>query len=342
MIRIGVIGYGYWGPNLVRNFSELGGCRVGMVSDLQEDRLARVQARYPGVAVTRDSAELIDSPEIDAVAISTPVSTHYDLALRALRAGKHVLVEKPLTVSSEQAARLIDEAEGRKLVLMVDHTFVYTGAVRKILELTQSAGLGDIYYYDSVRINLGLFQEDVDVIYDLAVHDFAIMDYVLPFKPVAISATGISHVPGSNENIAYITAFFEQPLIAHVHVNWLSPVKVRQTLIGGSHRMILYDDVQPSEKIKIYDKGIDLSSSAESAYHMLVSYRSGDMWAPKLDMTEALRVELGHFLDCIGKNLTPLTDGHAGYRVVKILEAATESVRGRGRLIELAGTGARA
>jgi predicted dehydrogenase len=342
MIRIGVIGYGYWGPNLVRNFSELGGCRVGMVGDLQADRLARVQSRYPGVAVTTDSAELIDSPEIDAVAISTPVSTHYDLALRALRAGKHVLVEKPLTVSSEQAARLIDEAERRKLVLMVDHTFVYTGAVRKILELTQSAGLGDIYYYDSVRINLGLFQEDVDVIYDLAVHDFAIMDYILPFKPVAISATGISHVPGGNENIAYITAFFEQPLIAHVHVNWLSPVKVRQTLIGGSHRMILYDDVQPSEKIKIYDKGIDLSSSVESAYHMLVSYRSGDMWAPKLDMTEALRVELAHFLDCIGKNLTPLTDGHAGYRVVKILEAATESVRGRGRLIELAGTGARA
>jgi predicted dehydrogenase len=341
MIRIGVIGYGYWGPNLVRNFSELAGCRVGMVSDLQADRLARVQARYPGVAVTSDSTELIDSPEIDAVAISTPVSTHYDLALRALRAGKHVLVEKPLTVSSEQAARLIDEAERRKLVLMVDHTFVYTGAVRKILELTQSAGLGDIYYYDSVRINLGLFQEDVDVIYDLAVHDFAIMDYILPFKPVAISATGISHVPGGNENIAYITAFFEQPLIAHVHVNWLSPVKVRQTLIGGSHRMILYDDVQPSEKIKIYDKGIDLSSSAESAYHMLVSYRSGDMWAPKLDMTEALRVELAHFLDCIGKNLTPLTDGHAGHRVVKILEAATESVRGRGRLIELAGAGAR-
>ena len=342
MIGIGVIGYGYWGPNLVRNFSELSSCRVAMTSDLQPERLALVQSRYPRISVTTDSAELIDSPEIDAVAISTPVSSHYDLALRALRAGKHVLVEKPLTSSSEQALRLIEEAERRNLVLMVDHTFVYTGAVRKILELTESKGLGDLYYYDSVRINLGLFQYDVDVIYDLAVHDFAIMDYILPCKPVAISATGISHVHGGKENIAYITAFFEPALIAHVHVNWLSPVKVRQTLIGGSRRMIVYDDVQPSEKVKVYEKGIDLSTSPESAYQMLVSYRSGDMWAPKLEMTEALHVELSHFIDCIDNKLTPVTDGHAGYRVVKVLEAATESVKGRGRLIELAGANARA
>jgi predicted dehydrogenase len=340
MIRIGVIGYGYWGPNLVRNFSELPDCRVVMTSDLQPERLALVQSRYPRIAVTTDSSELIDSPETDAIAISTPVSSHYDLALRALQAGKHVLVEKPLTSTSQQAMHLIEEAEKRNLVLMVDHTFVYTGAVRKILELTESAGLGDIYYYDSVRINLGLFQYDVDVIYDLAVHDFAIMDYILPSKPVAISATGISHVPSGKEDIAYITAFFEPRLIAHVHVNWLSPVKVRQTLIGGSRRMILYDDVQPSEKVKVYDKGIDLSSSAESAYQMLVSYRSGDMWAPKLEMTEALHVELSHFIRCISNKLTPITDGHAGYRVVKILEAATESVKGRGRLVELSGTNA--
>jgi predicted dehydrogenase len=342
MIRIGVIGYGYWGPNLVRNFAELPGCRVAMTSDLHRERLALVQSRYPRITVTTDSAELIDNPEIDAVAISTPISSHYELALRALRAGKHVLVEKPLTSSSEEALRLIEEADRRNLVLMVDHTFVYTGAVRKVLELTESRGVGDLYYYDSVRINLGLFQYDVDVIYDLAVHDFAIMDYILPCKPVAISATGISHVLGGKENIAYITAFFEHALIAHVHVNWLSPVKVRQTLIGGSRRMIVYDDVQPSEKVKVYEKGIDVSTSTESAYQMRVSYRSGDMWAPKLDMTEALHVELSHFIDCIEKCETPITDGHAGYRVVKVLEAATESVKGRGRLIELAGVNARA
>src|ERR1700676_2100310 len=248
MIRVGVIGYGYWGPNLVRNFAESKRSKVVAVSDLRPERLALVQSRYPAMQTTTDYHDLIQNPEIDAIAISTPVSTHFELAMGALRGGKHVLIEKPLTRTSDEALRLLDEAARRKLTVMVDHTFVYTGAVRKIHDMIESGELGNLYYYDSVRINLGLFQLDVDVIHDLAVHDFAIMDYLLPWKPVAISATGSSHVPKGKENIAYITAFFENDFIADVHVNWLSPVKVRQTLIGGSRRMIVYDDVNPSEK----------------------------------------------------------------------------------------------
>jgi predicted dehydrogenase len=332
MIRLGVIGYGYWGPNLVRNFSESCPFEVAGISDLRPERLALAQKRYPGARVTADYRDLIQDPQIDAIAISTPVSTHYELALNALRGGKHVLIEKPLTSTSEEALSLIEEATRRRLVLMVDHTFVYTGAVRKIHELMHSGELGNLYYYDSVRINLGLFQLDVDVIHDLAVHDFAIMDYLLPWKPVAISATGSSHVPRGKQNIAYITAFYPNDFIAHIHVNWLSPVKVRQTLIGGSRRMIVYDDVHPSEKVKIYDRGINVNPDP---YAMLVSYRSGDMMAPQLDTTEALSTEVTHFAECIENGLTPITDAHAGLRVVRILEAACESMAGRGKLVEL-------
>jgi predicted dehydrogenase len=334
-INIGIIGYGYWGPNLVRNFSEIPGVRVKIVSDFKPELLAKVQARYPTIQVTTNCQDIFSDSKIDAVAIATPVSTHFDLALAALQAGKHVLVEKPITVTTEQALRLIDEAERRNLVLMVDHTFVYTGAVRKMAELISNKGLGDIYYYDSVRVNLGLFQHDVNVLWDLAVHDLSIMDYVLLSKPYAVSATGMNHVPQGPENIAYLTLFFEDNLIAHINVNWLAPVKVRRTLIGGSQKMIVFDDLDPSEKIKVYDKGITVNGSSESVYQMLIGYRTGDMWAPKLDMTEALRTEGLHFIRCIEESSHPITDGKAGLRIVRILEAATQSMKQQGRLVEL-------
>ncbi len=335
MIKVGVIGYGYWGPNLVRNFMAAPGSAVTRVCDLREERLTPLQKLYPGVQTCSKPDELIGDPAIDAVVIATPVSSHFELAMASLKAGKHVLVEKPLAARSDQARQLIDEAARRKLVLLVDHTFVYTDAVRKIRELIASGELGEIYYYDAVRVNLGLFQHDVNVVWDLAIHDLSIMDYVLPEKPVAISATGISHIPGQPENVAYITLFFAGSQIAHVHVNWLTPVKVRHTLIGGSEKMILYDDLDPSEKLKVYDKGINVTPRPEDVYKMLVSYRSGDMWAPRLDNTEALQTEALHFIDCVENGRQPDTDGPAGLRMVSMIEAAETSLRDRGRLIEL-------
>jgi predicted dehydrogenase len=338
MIGIAVVGYGYWGPNLVRNFWETPGARLVSVCDLQTDRLAGVQTRYPAVEITANFSELLSDPRVDAIAIATPVSSHFDLALRALQAGKHVFVEKPIASTTEQAQRLVDEAERRKLVLAVDHTFVHTGAVRKMRELVED-GLGDVYYYDSVRVNLGLFQHDVSVVWDLAVHDLSIMDYVLRAKPVAVSATGVSHVGGEPENIAYLNLFFENNLIGHIHVNWLAPVKIRRTLVGGSRKMIVYDDLEPSEKIKVYDKGITLNGNGagngDKRYQMLVGYRTGDMWAPQLEMKEALGTELREFVGCIENSKAPIADGHAGLRVVRILEAATKSLAERGRVIEL-------
>jgi predicted dehydrogenase len=342
MIGVGVVGYGYWGPNLVRNFSEALETQVVGVSDLRPERLALVQNRYPGVQVSSDYKILLANPKIDAIAISTPVSTHFDLAMQALRAGKHVLVEKPLANSSNQVLTLMEEADRRKLVLMVDHTFVYTGAVRKMAEIIRGGGLGDLLYYDSVRINLGLFQHDVDVIWDLAVHDFSIMQHLLSEWPRAVAATGMKHVAGGMENIAYITAFFDSSLIAHVNVNWLSPVKVRRTLIGGSKQMIVYDDVEGSEKVKVYDRGITVNGNPEDVYKILLSYRSGDMYGPKLDPTEALMCEVRHFAECINKGMCPITDGQAALQVIRVLEAATLSMRDRGRLVEVPATSAMA
>jgi predicted dehydrogenase len=336
MIKVGVIGYGYWGPNMVRNFAENPNTEMVAVSDFRRDRLALAERRCPGIRVTQDHHDLLNDPTIDAVAIVTPVSSHFELALEALRAGKHVLVEKPMTATSEQGMRLIEEAEQRNLTLMVDQTFVYTGAVRKIREMTDAGKLGQLYYFDSTRVNLGLFQHDVDVIWDLAVHDLAIMDYVLPNRPCAVTATGMNHVSGGTENIAYLTIFFEDRMIAHINVNWLSPVKVRRTMIGGSKQMIVYDDMEPSEKIKVYDKGITVNGNPEALYKMMIGYRSGDMCAPQLDSTEGLQREVQHFADCIERGERPITDGHAGLRVVRILEAATRSMKQRGRLVELA------
>ena len=335
MIGIGVIGYGYWGPNLVRNFSDTPGSRVVAVSDLSRDRLDRVSGRYPNVLTTTDANELIDNPGVDAVVIATPVSTHCELGLRALAAGKHVWIEKPLAATSDEARRLGDEAAGRGLVLMVDHTFVYTGAVRKISELVKTGQLGALFYYDSVRVNLGLFQYDVDVMWDLAVHDLSIMDYVLDARPRAVSALGSAHVPGRTANVAYLTCLFEDSLIAHFHVNWLAPVKVRRTLIGGARQMIVYDDLEPSEKVRVYDKGITVDPGPDGRYEMLVSYRTGDMWAPHLEATEALTVAARDFIESIDTGRDPGTNSAVGLRVVRILEAATRSMEHQGELIEL-------
>lgn len=339
MIKVGVVGYGYWGPNLVRNLFEVSETEVVAVSDQREERLALVKSRYPSVEVTTNYRDMLANNEIDAIAIATPVSTHYDLAMQALQSGKHVMVEKPMTSTSEQAMRLIDEATRRNLTLLVDHTFVYTAAVRKIKDIVESGKLGNIYYYDSTRVNLGLFQHDVDVLWDLAVHDLAIMSYILPNAPCAVAATGINHVIGGTENLAYLTMFFEENVIAHVNVNWLSPVKIRRTLIGGSKQMIVYDDMEPSEKVKVYDKGITLNSGTDNLYKALVGYRSGDMFAPHLDVSEALKVELQHFAHCICTGEEPMTGGFMGLQVVRLLESASYSMKHRGRLVELAADG---
>jgi len=335
MLRVGVIGYGYWGPNLVRNFTEASNACVTWVADPRAERLALVASRYPSVKTTLDPDELVCSPEVDAVVIATPVATHCDLALRALASGKHVLVEKPLAHSTEAGRRIVDEAARRGLTLMVDHTFPYTGAVRKIKQLVDEGRLGDFYYYDSVRVNLGLFQRDVSVVWDLAVHDLAILEYLLPQKPLAVSATGVNHVSGQYENIAYLTLFYPDSAIAHVHVNWLAPVKLRQTLIGGSKNMIVYDDLQPAEKVKVYDKGVTMETDPASIYELRVGYRAGDMWAPKIDGREALRLLAEHFVRCVQGTEEPLTGGEAGLRVVQTMEAATRSMAMRGTVVDL-------
>lgn len=339
MIGIGIIGYGYWGPNLVRNFAETPGANVVAVADLDPKKLETVQRRYPAVKITADFKELLTDPSIDAIAIATPVSSHFELGMAALKAGKHLWLEKPMAETSLQARKLVDEAERRGLVLIVDHTFIYTGAVRKMAEIIKAGELGRIYYYDSIRVNLGLFQRDVNVISDLAVHDFSILDYLLNEHPVAVSASGMNHFPGTPENLAYITLFYDSGIIAHANVSWLAPVKVRQILVGGSKKMITYDDLEPSEKIKIYDKGVSFTDNPEQIYQMRVGYRMGDMWAPRLNATEALRVEGEHFVDCIEHSKVPETSGRLGLRVVELIEAASSSMGGKGETVYIPNKG---
>lgn len=333
MIRVGVIGYGYWGPNIVRNLHRLDSMRVETVCDKSRSALARVEKTYPGVKTVTDPAEILKSPQIDAVAVITPVWTHYELTKAALENGKHVFVEKPFTSNAKQAEELIELAARKNLQIMVDHTFLFTGAVRKIHELIQGDVLGDLYYYDAVRVNLGLFQHDVSVIWDLAPHDLSIMDYLIAQRAEAVVATGECHLNG-HEDIAYMTVYFPKNIIAHIHVNWLSPVKVRTTLIGGQKKMLVWNDVEADEKIKVYDKGVEITS-AEGVRELLVNYRSGDMWSPQIEQVEALHRELGYFAECIENNKIPFNDGHAGLRVVKMLEAAENSVKKRGELIRL-------
>lgn len=333
MINIGVIGYGYWGPNLVRNFSEVSGALVHSVADLDSSKLDTVKRRYPSINTTNDCMRVIHDGTIDAVAIATPVSTHFELAMAALKAGKHVWIEKPMAETSLQARKLVEEAERRNRVLLVDHTFIYTGAVRKMAEIVGSGELGKVYYYDAVRVNLGLFQRDVNVISDLAVHDFSILDYILGEHPVAVSASGMTHFPGTPENLAYVSLFYNSGVIAHASVNWLAPVKVRQILLGGSKKMIVYDDMNASEKIKVYDSGVSFTDDPAKIYQLRVGYRTGDMWAPKVEATEALTVAGEHFIKCIEEGAKPLTDGALGLRVVELIEAATSSMRGKGETV---------
>jgi predicted dehydrogenase len=333
MINMGVIGYGYWGPNIVRNFNGLEETRVLSICDGNQAAMKRARKSYPLIAVTDDPNSVLTSPEIDAVAVITPVSTHYELAKKALENGKHVFVEKPFTTTVAQAEELIELADKKKLTIMVDHTFIFTGAVRKIKQLIDEKVLGELYYYDSVRVNLGLFQHDINVIWDLAPHDFAVMDFLLSDKPFAIAASAKAHV-SNMEDTAYVTVHFHNNLIAHFNVNWLSPVKVRTTLIGGEKKMLVWNDVEPDEKIRIYDKGVEVSST-EDKYKMLVNYRSGDMYAPRVEQVEALRVEAEYFERCVKANETPINDGHAGLRVVRMLEACSVSLQKNGRAVTL-------
>jgi len=333
MINMGIIGYGYWGPNIVRNSSVLEGARVSSICDGNQQALNRARKSYPNSAVTQDCNDILNSTEIDAVAVITPVSTHFELAKKALENGKHVFVEKPFTATAAQAEELIALAERKKLTIMVDHTFLFTGAVNKIKEHIKMKTLGELYYYDSVRVNLGLFQHDVNVVWDLAPHDFAIMDYLVEERPMAVSACGKAHV-SSMEDTAFVTLQFNNNMIAHFNVNWLSPVKVRTTRIGGEKKMLVWNDLEADEKIKIYDKGVEVKSK-EATYRMLVNYRSGDMYAPRVEPVEALKLETQYFVRCIEKNETPINDGHAGLRVVKMLEACSESLKKNGQQVKL-------
>ncbi len=333
MINIGVIGYGYWGPNIVRSFMGVEGACVSMISDASMNALRRVGKDYPHIRTTRYDKEVILSPEIDAVAIVTPVSTHYELAKTALQNGKHIFVEKPFTASTGQAEELINLAAQKNLKIMVDHTFLFTGAVKKIKELIDEDVLGELYYFDSIRINLGLLQSDVNVIWDLAPHDLSIMDYLIRRDPVAISATGKAHINGM-EDVAYITVYFNDNLISHFHVNWLSPVKIRTTLIGGQKKMLVWNDLEADEKLKVYDRGVEVNDK-EQSYHARVNYRSGDIWVPKLEQGEALKTEAAYFINCINEDLTPINDGAAGFRIVRMIEAIVSSIECRGEIVYL-------
>ena len=333
MISIGIIGYGYWGPNIVRNLYGLEGCQVAAVCDHSPPALKRAKQTHPDLPVTPDSSELLTSPQIDAIAVVTPVWTHFDLAKAALENGKHVFVEKPFTSTSQQAEELIELADRKNLKIMVDHTFLFTGAVQKIHQLIEEGVLGDLYYYDSTRVNLGLFQHDVSVVWDLAPHDLSIMDFLIQDKPEAVVATGEAHLNGLVD-VAFITIYFPRNTIAHVNVNWLSPVKIRTTLIGGEKKMLVWNDLEADEKIKLYDKGVQMNNG-QGLHDLMVSYRSGDMWAPRVEQAEALKVELNYFIECVTKGHTPLNDGVAGSRVVKLLEAADQSLKERGKAIQL-------
>lgn len=331
MIRFGVIGYGYWGPNIVRNLHSLESATVVTICDKSTSSLERARKTYPGVKLATDCEEVVTAPDIDAVAVITPVWTHFELAKRALMNGKHVFIEKPFTSTSQQAEELIELAERKGLTIMVDHTFLFTGAVRKIQQLLSENALGKLQYYDSTRVNLGLFQHDIDVLWDLAPHDLSIVDYLIGEKPEGIVATGAPHVNGLSY-VAFMTVYFPNNVIAHINVNWLSPVKIRTTLIGGEHKMLVWNDLEADEKIKIYDKGVEIANS-EGVYNLLVSYRSGDMWSPKLQATEALKEELTYFVECVEKKKRPFNDGMAGLRVVRMLEAAGKSLKEKGQVV---------
>jgi len=334
-LRVAVVGCGYWGQNLLRNFCELEEVEVLIACDADPRSLARSGRRYPTLEVTKNYKDVLADPRVEGVVLATPVSTHYPFAYQALQAGKHVLVEKPLAQSSRQVQDLIQLAERMGKTLMVDHTFLYTSAVRRMKALVDSGEIGDLLYFDSIRISLGLVQSDINVLWDLGPHDLSIMDFLCQREPVSISATGVKHLETPYQDIAYVTVQFEGNLIAHFHLNWLSPVKVRRTLVGGSKKMIVYDDMENSEKIRIYDKGITQNHDPERRERMLTGYRNGDMLAPNLEGTEALRLMAREFVNSIAENRAPLTDGHAGLRIVRLLEAAQVSMEQNGKIVYL-------
>jgi len=340
MIKLGIVGYGYWGPNVARNFSETSGAQVVAVCDGDDASLRRAEQKFPGIRASRDCRELVKSADLDAVAIVTPVSSHFEIAREALLHGKHVFIEKPFTASAVEAEQLIELADKKRLKIMVDHTFLFTGAVQKIKELIDQGVLGDLYYFDSIRVNLGLFQKDVNVVWDLAPHDLSIMDYLIKKNPVGVMATGVAHFHNALEDVAYITVYFPDNVIAHLNVNWLSPVKIRTTLIGGQKKMLVWNDLVSDEKIRVYDKGVEgleglEEESVEMAHGRRVSYRSGDMWAPRVSQVEALKHEASYFIECLEKDLTPDNDGRAGLRVVRMLEAIIKSMKLGGALVGL-------
>lgn len=332
-IGIGIVGLGYWGPNLIRNFSEVENCNVVMACDLDEDKLKPATRKYPSIQVTSRYDDLIKAPNVDAIVIATPVFTHYELVRKALERKKHVLVEKPMCATVKEAHNLINIARKNNKLLMVDHTFLYTSSVRKIKELVSNGELGDLYYFDSVRINLGLFQPDVNVVWDLAPHDFSIANYIIGEEPVSLSVLGKNVNDNKVACMAYITIKFRSGIIAHIHVSWLSPVKVRRIIVGGSKKMIIYDDVEPTEKIRVYDTSIQFDYTKENP--LQPTYRLGDIHIPRLEQKEALWVEASHFVDCILKSKKPLTDAEAGLAVVKMLEASDTSLREGGREVKL-------
>ncbi len=335
MIRTAVIGIGYWGPNIVRNFMAEPDIDLKYCVDLSKEALDYIKNIYPTIEIALDYEDIISKNDVDLVAICTPVYTHYEIAKKALEAGKHVFIEKPMSSTSNQAIELVNLAEKKNLHIFVDHTFIFTGAVQKIKEVIDKGDLGDLYYFDSVRVNLGLFQHDVNVIWDLAPHDISIMQYLLDVFPQAVVATGSDHLNNGLEDVAYLTIYYPDKLIAHIHVNWLSPVKIRQTLIAGSRRMVVWDDNQPSEKVRIYDKGIEVINSKNQIYNTLIQYRTGDMYCPRIDSKEALKYETENIVDTLLKGGNPKADGRAGLKVVQILEASEESVKNRGREVTL-------
>ena len=332
MIKIGVIGCGYWGPNLIRNFNNTPGCEMVICCDMQDERLERIKSRVPGIKTTKKHEDLLNS-DLDAVAIATPVWTHYPLAKSFLEAGKHVFVEKPLTPSSEECLELIELAEEKGLTLMVGHTFEYTAAVNKIKEIVASGELGDILYVNSTRVNLGLFQQDINVIWDLAPHDISIITYVLEQEPVSVNAQGMSHFKEGIEDVAMTTMTFNSGTIAFIRNSWIDPNKVRSMIFVGSKKMLVYDDTSPNEKIKIYDKGVEKPAYYDNFAEFQFSYRYGDIYIPRIDEREALSTECGHFVECIKEKRTPRSDGYSGLRVIRVIEAAVASLKEEGRAI---------
>jgi len=334
-IEIAVVGYGYWGPNLVRNFHETEGARMAVCCDLDPQRLARAHRRFPGVECTSDYDAVLRNPAIAAVAIATPVSAHFAMARRALEAGKHVLVEKPLTMRVDHAEELVALAEQKGLVLMVDHVFLYSPAVRKMKELVETGHLGRLFFIDSVRINLGLFQHDVNVVWDLAPHDLSIVDHLIGRLPKSLSAFGATHAGSDIEDVAYLNLDYGDGLIANFHVNWLSPVKVRHIIVGGSKQSLIYNDLETSEKVKVYNRGIDVGADSDKKHQLLISYRAGDVWSPNLPQEEPLNRLAADFVRCIREGSRPLADGSSGLRIVRILDAAQRSIKAQGGRIVL-------